>query len=165
MEVVVEVVKVLPRIDLDVDPNSLKSLNEHLAQYGSWKGYDMDVSVRTVVEQIYSAFVNSLQTYKFIPQGRYILTSWPGGEWDVFALNDNVVVWKGLSAAPQSAFVCVLISIINGMPVLSMLPVTERPWITSAVPKSAFVCALISIINGMPVYQCWQYQMQRMVLV
>ncbi|CAL8129679.1 unnamed protein product [Orchesella dallaii] len=88
----------LARTDLDVDPNSLKSLNEHLAQYGSWKGYDMDVSVRTVVEQIYSAFVKSLPTYKFIPQGRSNLIRWPGGERDVFDLGDNVVCWKGLSA-------------------------------------------------------------------
>ncbi|CAL8131261.1 unnamed protein product [Orchesella dallaii] len=85
----------LVRTDLHVDPNNLKSLNKHLPQYGSWKGYDIDVSVKNVVK-LYSAFVTSLPTYKLIPQGCYILIRWPGGERDVFALNDNVVVWQGL---------------------------------------------------------------------
>ncbi|ODM88159.1 Protein argonaute-2 [Orchesella cincta] len=85
----------LARTDLDVDPGSLRALNEHLAQYGTWKGYDMDVSVRTVVEQVYSAFVKSLPPYRFIPVGKSNLVRWSGEE---SSLGDNVVCWKGLSA-------------------------------------------------------------------
>ncbi|XP_021965582.1 protein argonaute-2 [Folsomia candida] len=67
-------------------------------QIGTWKGFDMDPSVKTTLEQVYNAIVKSLPTYRFLPLGRSNLARWPDGPQGTSELGGGVVCWRGISA-------------------------------------------------------------------
>lgn len=64
---------------------------------GTWRGFELETSIKTTLEQVNNAIVKSLPTYKFIPLGRSNLIRWPENQ-GTGDLGGGVVCWKGISA-------------------------------------------------------------------
>jgi hypothetical protein len=86
-------VTITPTI-LEIDTQAMR---DYFKLNGTWKGFTMDTSVKTVLEQLYNAIVKSLPDYLFLPLGRSNIARWPERK-DETVLGNGVVCWRGISA-------------------------------------------------------------------
>lgn len=79
--------------DLRIDTSAMAA---YLNSKKTWKGMAMDIATKTTTEQVYNAIVKSMPNFRYLPQGRSNLVTWPVG--GGVPLGDGVMCWKGLSA-------------------------------------------------------------------